>query len=299
MLGTFESGIILIFVGIFFTLIGIFYRINAARVIKDVEMAGADLKERAETVSDDKTEVSHENSFEEKAEDLSDEITEEATDEIAELEQEKDYHENIKITATGSIIIGVLVLLVGISMFFERSPKYEFILEGNTVQIPCSYYDFEDLGFEMLSEYKMDDVNSGDTQWVTVRNSAGEEIELVLLNDTMSDKKTRGCTVVGISVDDGNSPDFRLTNDVKLGMSYDQVNDIMGAVISSHYGSYNYTEQVGSDTYKISIGYENPIISIDGSSTNNSYVDFDSLTYFTMANFWSRKVTSISVRLDS
>ena len=298
MLGTFESGIILVFVGMFLVLVGIFYRINATRVMKDVEMAGADLKERAETVSDDKTEVSHENSFVEKSEEFSDEMTEEVIDEIAELKQEKDYHENIKITATGSIIIGVLVLLVGISMFFERSPKYEFILEGNTVQIPCSYYNFEDLGFEMLSEYKMDNVNSGDTQWVTASNSAGEEIELLLLNDTMSDKKTRGCTVVGISVDEGNSPDFRLTNDVKLGMSYDQVNDIMGTVISTHYGSDNYTEQVGSDIYKISIGYENPIISIDGSSTNNSYVDFDSLTYYAMNNFWNRKVTSISVRLE-
>ena len=90
-----------------------------------------------------------------------------------------------------------------------------------------------------------------------------------------------------------------MTNDVKLGMSYNQVNDIMGVGGSTYYGSNNYTEQVGSDTYKIIISYESPVISINSGATNHSYMDYDSLTYYAMENFWSRKVTSISVRIDN
>ncbi len=251
-------------------------------------------------------EFEQEDSFEENAEDFSSELIEEVSDEfskeadeIAEIEQEKDDRQTRRITAIGGVVFLVFLLLVGISTFIKTGPKYEFILEGNTVQIPCSYYDFEDLGFEMVSEYKMDDVSSGDTTWVRARNSSGEEIELILLNDTMSDQKTRGCTVIGISVDEENAPDFKLTNDVKLGMSYDRVNDIMGVGGLTSYGANDYTEQVGSDVYKIRIGYESPIISINSGSTNNSYMDYDSLTYYAMNNFWSRKVTTISVRLDN
>ncbi len=251
--------------------------------------------------------------FEENTEDFSSEMTEEVSettekvpeesseeaDELAEIEQEKEDRQTRKITAIGGIIFVAFLLLIAISKLFHTGPKYEFILEGNTVQIPCSYYDFEDLGFEMVSEYKMDTVSSGDTDWVKARNSAGKEIELILLNDTMSDQKTRGCKVIGISVDEENAPDFKLTNDVKLGMSYDRVTDIMGVGSSTYYGSNSYTEQVGSDTYKISIGYESPVISINSDAINNSYMDYDSLTYYAMNNFWSRKVTSISVRLDN
>lgn len=253
-----------------------------------------------------------EESFEENTEGFSSEITEEVSvtteevfdkfseeaDELAEIEQEKDERQTRRITAIGGVVFLVFLLLVGIGTMFHTGPKYEFILEGNTVQIPCSYYDFEDLGFEMVSEYKMDTVSSGDTDWVQARNSAGKEIELLLLNDTMSDQKTRGCTVIGISVDEGKAPDFKLTNDVKLGMSYDQVTDILGVGSSTYYGSKSYTEQVGSDVYKISIGYETPVISINSGATNNSYMDYDSLTYYAMNNFWNRKVTSISVRID-
>lgn len=233
----------------------------------------------------------------ETTEKVSEESFEEA-EEIAEMEQEKEDRQTRKITAIGGIIFVAFLLLIAISKLIPSGPKYEFILEGNTVQIPCSYYDFEDLGFEMVSEYKMDTVSSGDTTWVKARNSAGKEIELILLNDTMSEQKTRGCKVIGISVDEGKAPDFKLTNDVKLGMSYDRVTDIMGVGSSTYYGSNSYTEQVGSDTYKISIGYESPVISINSGSTNTSYMDYDSLTYYAMNNFWNRKVTSISVRLE-
>lgn len=228
-------------------------------------------------------------------EEVSEESFEEV-DEIAEMEQEKEDRQTRKITAIGGIIFVAFLLLIAISKLIPSGPKYEFILEGNTVQIPCSYYDFEDLGFEMVSEYKMDNVSSGDTTWVKARNSAGKEIELILLNDTMSEQKTRGCKVIGISVDEGKAPNFRLINDVKLGMSYNQVNDIMGVGGSTTYGSNTYTEQVGSDIYNIRISYENPVISIDSGTT--SYMDYDSLTYYAMNNFWNRKVTSISVRLE-
>lgn len=259
----------------------------------------------------------HEESFEENEEEYSaentvemPEITEEAVettmvvseeslreaDEIAEMKQEKEDRQTRKITAIGGIIFMAFLLLIVISKLIPSGPKYEFILEGNTVQIPCSYYDFEDLGFEMVSEYKMYNVSSGDTTWVKARNSAGKEIELILLNDTMSEQKTRGCKVIGISVDEGKAPNFRLINDVKLGMSYNQVNDIMGVGGSTTYGSNTYTEQVGSDTYNIRISYESPVISIDSGTT--SYMDYDSLTYYAMNNFWNRKVTSISVRLE-
>ena len=244
-----------------------------------------------------------EESFEENVEDFSCGITEEVSeesfeeaDEIAEMKQEKEDRQTRKITSIGGIIFVAFLLLIAISKLIPSGPKYEFILEGNTVQIPCSYYDFEDLGFEMVSEYKMDNVSSGDTTWVKARNSAGKEIELVLLNDTMSEQKTRGCKVIGISVDEGKAPNFRLINDVKLGMSYNQVNDIMGVGGSTTYGSNTYTEQVGSDIYNIRISYENPVISIDSGTT--SYMDYDSLTYYAMNNFWNRKVTSISVRLE-
>ena len=50
--------------------------------------------------------------------------------------------------------------------------------------------------------------------------------------------------------------------------------------------------------YNIRISYENPVISIDSGITNTSYMDYDSLTYYAMNNFWNRKVTSISVRLE-
>ncbi|MBO5082977.1 MAG: hypothetical protein J6C06_10285 [Lachnospiraceae bacterium] len=245
----------------------------------------------------------HEESFEENVEDFSCGITEEVSeesleeaDEIAEMKQEKEDRQTRKITAIGGIIFVAFLLLIAISKLIPSGPKYEFILEGNTVQIPCSYYDFEDLGFEMVSEYKMYNVSSGDTTWVKARNSAGKEIELILLNDTMSEQKTRGCKVIGISVNEGKAPNFRLINDVKLGMSYNQVNDIMGVGGSTTYGSNTYTEQVGSDIYNIRISYENPVISIDSGTT--SYMDYDSLTYYAMNNFWNRKVTSISVRLE-
>lgn len=231
----------------------------------------------------------------ETTEEVSEESLEEA-EEIAEMEQEKEDRQTRKITAIGGIIFVAFLLLIAISKLIPSGPKYEFILEGNTVQIPCSYYDFEDLGFEMVSEYKMDNVSSGDTTWVKARNSAGKEIELILLNDTMSEQKTRGCKVIGISVDEGKAPNFRLINDVKLGMSYNQVNDIMGVGGSTTYGSNTYTEQVGSDIYNIRISYENSVISIDSGTT--SYMDYDSLTYYAMNNFWNRKVTSISVRLE-
>ncbi len=232
---------------------------------------------------------------------MTEEVPEESSeelDEIAEIQQEKEDRQTARITAIGGIIFVAFLLLIAISKLFPSGAKYEFILEGNTVQIPCSYYDFEDLGFEMVSEYKMDNVSSGDTTWVKARNSAGKEIELILLNDTMSDQKTRGCKVIGISVDEGKAPDFKLTNDVKLGMSYNQVNDIMGVGGLTTYGANDYTEQVGSDVYNIRISYENPIISVNSGTTNNSYMDYDSLTYYAMNNFWNRKVTSISVRLE-
>lgn len=261
-------------------------------------------------------EFDNEGSFEENGEDSSSgmmeevyetteeipEITEaisEEADEIAEIQQEKEDRQTARITAIGGIIFVAFLLLVAISKLFPSGTKYEFILEGNTVQIPCSYYDFEDLGFEMVSEYKMNNVSSGDTTWVKARNSAGKEIELILLNDTMSDQKTRGCKVIGISVDEGKAPDFKLTNDVKLGMSYNQVNDIMGVGGLTTYGANDYTEQVGSDVYNIRISYENPIISVNSGTTNNSYMDYDSLTYYVMNNFWSREVKSISVTLDN
>ena len=228
---------------------------------------------------------------------VSEESFEEA-EEIAEMEQEKEDRQTRKITAIGGIIFVAFLLLIAISKLIPSGPKYEFILEGNTVQIPCSYYDFEDLGFEMVSEYKMYNVSSGDTTWVKARNSAGKEIELILLNDTMSEQKTRGCKVIGISVDEGKAPNFRLINDVKLGMSYNQVNDIMGVGGLTTFGANEYTEQVGSDIYNIRISYENPVISIDSGITNTSYMDYDSLTYYAMNNFWNRKVTSISVRLE-
>lgn len=222
----------------------------------------------------------------------------EEADEIAEMEQEKEDRQTRKITAIGGIIFVAFLLLIAISKLIPSGSKYEFILEGNTVQIPCSYYDFEDLGFEMVSEYKMYNVSSGDTTWVKARNSAGKEIELILLNDTMSEQKTRGCKVIGISVDEGKAPDFKLTNGVKPGMSYNQVDDIMGVGGLTTYGANEYTEQVGSDTYNIRISYESPVISIDSDTTNTSYMDYDSLTYYAMNNFWNRKVTSISVRLE-
>jgi len=80
-------------------------------------------------------------------------------------------------------------------------------------------------------------------------------------------------------------------------MTYDEVSDIMG-VGSSQYWSEVYTEQVESSQYKISIGYENPVISVGSGAINNSYMDFDSLTYMSTVNLFKRPVTSISVILD-
>ena len=76
----------------------------------------------------------------------------EEADEIAEMEQEKEDRQTRKITAIGGIIFVAFLLLIAISKLIPSGSKYEFILEGNTVQIPCSYYDFEDLDAFMQTD---------------------------------------------------------------------------------------------------------------------------------------------------
>lgn len=224
----------------------------------------------------------------------------ETEEETEEVEADRLYNDDKKLLSLAGIVFGSVIVLAGIvGMFNNETEKYIVLLDGNELQLPCSYSDIVDLGYDIDSEDDMYSLSPGEKDWVVVTNSKGQEIELIFRNDNNSDRKAPDCTVIGISVDVEGRADFQLTNGVKIGMTYDEVSDIMGVGSSTYYGSNSYTEQVGSDTYKISIGYESPVISINSGSTNTSYMDYDSLTYYAMNNFWNRKVTSISVRIDN
>ncbi|MBQ8246702.1 MAG: hypothetical protein IJZ42_06185 [Lachnospiraceae bacterium] len=227
----------------------------------------------------------------------------ENAEELEEIKSEKTYLNDKSFFAQAAIFFGGIFVIAGACMLISQTgqfdKKYTVLLDGNEVQIPCSYADIEKLGYILESDERVNFISPDDVDWIDVKNQKGQEVELIVQNQKQSDRGVRECTVIGISVAEENCPDFQLTNGVKPGMSYDRVNDIMGVGGSTTYGSNTYTEQVGSDTYNIRISYESPVISIDSDTTNNSYMDYDSLTYYAMDNFWNRKVTSISVRLDN
>lgn len=222
----------------------------------------------------------------------------ETEEETEEVEADRLYNDDKKLLSLAGIVFGIVIVLAGIvGMFNNETEKYIVLLDGNELQIPCSYSDIVDLGYDIDSEDDMYSLSPGEKDWVVVTNSKGQEIELIFRNDNSSDRKAPDCTVIGISVEVEGRADFQLTNGVKIGMTYDEVTDIMG-VGSSQYWSEVYTEQVESSQYKISIGYENPVISVGSGAINNSYMDFDSLTYMSTVNLFKRPVTSISVILD-
>ena len=91
-----------------------------------------------------------------------------------------------------------------------------------------------------------------------------------------------------------NNKDSEIIKDIRFPLTFIVV---MQHCMGSVYYDFEWTDLSGSDIYNIRISYENPVISIDSGIT--SYMDYDSLTYYAMNNFWNREVTSISVRLDN
>ena len=225
----------------------------------------------------------------------------ESAEELEEIKSEKTYLNDKSFFAQAAIFFGGIFVIAGACMLISQTgqvdKKYTVLLDGNEVQIPCSYSDIEKLGYVLESDERVNFISPDDVDWIDVKNQKGQEIELIVQNQKQSDRGVRECTVIGITVAEENCPDFQLTNGVEIGMTYDEVCDIMG-VASSQYTSYYYTEQVGSDTYKIGISYEKPVISVNSNTNVDSDINYNSLMNYSTTQFFFRPVTSITVKLE-
>lgn len=171
------------------------------------------------------------------------------------------YYTHQRISAAVNVIVGVLVIIVSISMIGTQIKGYVVKIDREELKIPCTYSDMEALGYhidssEEIKVLRATTKNDKNSATYTVMNAEGKEIKITFENRGETDKLATECELVAIKVEAENGPHLSLPNGVKLGMSRDDVRDIMGkGTTMGGLNSEQYRESVNFDSYKINIVY--------------------------------------------
>lgn len=183
------------------------------------------------------------------------------------------YYANQKIGAVVNIIIGVALILVSVSMSVTEIRGYVVEIDGEELKVPCTYSDMEALGYQIdpAEEIKVLHATSKNIKngaSYTVTNSEGKEITIRFENRGGGDLPATECEIIAIKVESENGPRIKLPNGVKLGMSKEDVESVMGrGTVKGIAGSATeYRESVNFNTYKINIVYDGSFMSKKASS---------------------------------
>lgn len=183
------------------------------------------------------------------------------------------YYANQKIEAVVNIIIGVAIILVSISMSVTEIRGYVVEIDGEELKVPCTYSDMEALGYQIdpAEEIKVLHATSKNIKngaSYTVTNSEGKEIAIRFENRGGGDLPATECEIIAIKVESENGPRIKLPNGVKLGMSKEDVESVMGRGTVKGIGgsATEYRESVNFNTYKINIVYDGSFMSKKASS---------------------------------
>ncbi len=171
------------------------------------------------------------------------------------------YYTHQRISAVISVIAGVLMIIIGISMIGTQIRGYVVEIDGDELRIPGTYAEIQALGYNVDSSeeiriLKATDNNNKKSATYIVNNADGKEIEITFENRGQTDKPATECELVAIYVKAENGPRMKLPNGVRIGMGRDDVRGIMGkGTTSGGLSSEWYRESVNFDSYKIYIVY--------------------------------------------
>lgn len=178
------------------------------------------------------------------------------------------YYTNQKIGAVVDIIIGIAIILASIGMSVTEIRGYVVRIDGEELKIPCTYADMETLGYEIdpaeeIEVLRATDKNLKNGFTYVVKNPEGKEITIRFENRDAVDKPATECEIIAITVKSETGPQINLPNDIKLGMSREDVESVMGRGTRKGVGgsATEYRETVNFDSYKINIVYDGDFMS--------------------------------------
>lgn len=108
--------------------------------------------------------------------------------------------------------------------------EFKLSLNGKKINLPILYSDYEKTG------YKIPDIREGDRydseqsiKNIPTINDKGETVYINLENRLSTEAKVYDCYVTGITISNEKTPsNYTLPENLKLGLSTDEVNDIIG-----------------------------------------------------------------------
>lgn len=183
------------------------------------------------------------------------------------------YYINQKIGAVVNILLGIAIIFASIGMSVTEIRGYVVRIDGEELKIPCTYADMEALGYEIdpaeeIGVLHATSKNNKNGASYTVTNSEGKEITIRFENRGGGDKPATECEIIAITVKRETGPQIYLPNNIKLGMSKEDVESVMGRGTVKGIGgsATEYRESVNFNSYKINIVYDGDFMSKKASS---------------------------------